>query len=239
MNFSNLGRRLILLLGRLLLLPVVKVSVTGRENLPEKGPLIIVANHFSLLDPPLLALHLPYQPVFMAAADLQDFLLVRLLIRLFKAIPIWRGRADRTAIRRAQETLKEGGILVLLPEGGIDPDLQELASRGENVQHIGGQSFRHSGQLIPARPGAAYLAAQTGAPLLPVAIIGAEKLPANLRRLRRTPVELRIGPSFGPLEMESHLRGAARRQQLNRLGEQLMKRLAALMPAENRGPFAV
>jgi 1-acyl-sn-glycerol-3-phosphate acyltransferase len=221
------------LLSKLLL----KVTVTGREHLPAGGPLIVIGNHYSLFDPTLLAFNLPYQPVFMSAADLSEMWYFRIIVRLANTIPIWRGRVDRDALRKAQQVIEQGGVLGIFPEGGIDPDLMELTGRGESVQHLNGQNSRLNGQLICPRPGAAYLATVSQACILPVGIVGAERILGNLRRLRRTAVTLHIGPVFGPLIIDPHLRGAARRDQLDAFGHLMMQQIAALMPPESRGPY--
>jgi 1-acyl-sn-glycerol-3-phosphate acyltransferase len=224
---------LVLLLSKLLL----KVTVTGREHLPSRGPLIVIANHYSLFDPILLTFHLPYQPVFMSAADLSELWYFRVIVRLANTIPVWRGRVDREALRRAQQVVEEGEVLGIFPEGGIDPELMELTGRGQSVQHLNGQNSRVSGQLIEARPGAAYLATLSQACILPVGIVGAEKILGNLRRFRRTVVTLHIGPVFGPLTIDPNLRGSAKREQLDAYGHLMMQHIAALMPPENRGPY--
>jgi 1-acyl-sn-glycerol-3-phosphate acyltransferase len=224
---------LFLLLSKLLL----KVTVTGREHLPSGGPLIVIGNHFSLFDPVLLTFHLPYQPVFMSAADLSELWYFRLMVRLANTIPVWRGRVDREALRRAQQVVEKGGVLGIFPEGGIDPELMALTARGESIQHLGGQNSRLNARLIQARPGAAYLATLTQARILPVAILGAEQILGNVRRFKRTAVTLHIGPVFGPLTIDPAVRGPAKREQLNAYGHLMMQRIAALMPPENRGPY--
>jgi 1-acyl-sn-glycerol-3-phosphate acyltransferase len=225
-------------LCRILSWLLLSVTVEGRENLPERGPLLVVANHFGLLDAPMLQFYLPYKITYLAAADLQEFWFFRLAIRGAGAIPVWRGRVDREALKQAQQILVDGGVLALFPEGGIDPDYIDMAGRGESIQNTPARSFRTDAQLTHARPGAAYLAALSQAPILPVSILGAEQVMVNLRRLRRTKVTIRIGPVFGPLGGDPGLRGQARRERLDELGDLLMQKIAAQMPPENRGPYA-
>jgi 1-acyl-sn-glycerol-3-phosphate acyltransferase len=222
------------LLGWLLL----SVTVEGRENLPAQGPLLVVCNHFGLLDAPMLQFYLPYKITYLAAADLQEFWFFRIAIRGAGAIPVWRGRVDRDALKQAQQALQNGGVLALFPEGGIDPDYIDIAGRGESTQNTPARSFRTDAQLTHARPGAAYLATLTQVPILPVAILGAEQFMVNLRRFRRTRITLRIGPVFGPLGTDPSLRGQARRERLNEMGDLLMQKIAAQMPPENRGHYA-
>ena len=71
----------------------------------------------------------------------------------------------------------------------------------------------------------------------PTACLGTERIAANLRRLRRTPVRLIIGPVFGPLVVDESLSKAERRERLDELGHEMMRHMAALLPPENRGPY--
>jgi 1-acyl-sn-glycerol-3-phosphate acyltransferase len=124
-----------------------------------------------------------------------------------------------------------------MPEGGIDPELRDTLARGEERPFTEGMNVRISAQLIEARPGSAYLATRSQARILPIAFLGTEQILANLRRLKRTKIRMHIGPVFGPLTLDSALRGPSRRQQLDAYGDEMMRHIAALMPPENRGPY--
>ena len=124
-----------------------------------------------------------------------------------------------------------------MPEGGVDDSLRHLTLAGQQTTLHGGPRSRLDAQLITPRPGAAYLAVRSGAPVLPTACLGTERIAANLRRLRRTPVRLIIGPVFGPLAVDESLSKAQRRERLDELGHEMMRHMAALLPPENRGPY--
>ena len=66
----------------------VSITVRGRENVPAQGPLIIISNHFSIFEPPLTALNLPYIPVYMAAIEHQSHWVMRLLMKAYDTIPV-------------------------------------------------------------------------------------------------------------------------------------------------------
>lgn len=232
-------RYLLVFFGRYVLSKLFfKLTITGRQHLPQDGPLIIITNHFSWFEAPLIILHLPYKVSFLAATELQRFRLFRLLMPIFDLIPIWRGQVDRAALRRARQTLDQGGVIGILPEGGVNPELQALVASGQPINEVEGHTSRPSAQLIKARPGAAYLAVHSQAAILPVAFLGTEQILQNVKRLRRTPVTLHIGPAFGPLTLEKGVHGPARRQRLGKLGDLMMAHIAALLPPENRGPYA-
>jgi len=236
--FRALLRYFLTLLAHLLKPLLFDLTVTGWEHLPERGPLILISNHFSWFEVFLITLCLPYQPVFFAAAELRQHPILRLIAAPFEFIPVHRGQADRVALRRALQVLEEGKVLLIFPEGGIDPDLIDEMVEGRSVDPRKGRTSRLSAQLIRARPGAAFLAVRSQAPILPVAFLGTEQVQANLKRWRRTPVSMRIGPVFGPLTLEAELRGRARRRRLDELGDVMMGHIAALLPPENRGPYA-
>ncbi len=232
-------RALIRALVRLLFRIGLRLEIEGREHLPASGPLVIIGNHFSTYEAPLLMVFLPYgdQITWLAATELQESRILKALIRLFNIIPVWRGQPDRAALRRAFDWLAGGGLVGIMPEGGVDDSLRHLTLAGQQTTLHGGPSSRLDAQLITPRPGAAYLAVRSGAPVLPTACLGTERIAANLRRLRRTPVRLIIGPVFGPLVVDESLSKAERRERLDELGHEMMRHMAALLPPENRGPY--
>lgn len=219
--------------GRLLL----NLKVEGLEHVPERGPLIVIANHFSWFDAPLLTLYLPFQPAFLVASESQRFWFVRMFMRAFRGIPIWRGRVDREALTTALSTLREGRVVAMFPEGGIDPRLAERRAQGEAITETYGFISRDDAQLTYPEPGTAYLALQSQARILPVALLGTEKILRNVMRFRRTEVIVRIGSVFELPTTEPKLQGADRRRRLQRLADLIMHRIAALFPPENRGPY--
>jgi 1-acyl-sn-glycerol-3-phosphate acyltransferase len=227
----------LLIFGRAAARLLLNLKIDGLENVPVHGPLIVIANHFSWFDAPLLTLYLPFQPAFLVASESQRFWFVRMFMRAFHGIPIWRGRVDRAALGSALATLRRGKVVAMFPEGGIDPHFAERRARGEKITDTYGFVSRHDAQLTYPEPGTAYLALQSQARILPVALLGTEKILPNLIRFRRTDVTVRIGPTFGPLTIERALQGADRRVRLNHNAELIMHRIAALFPPENRGPY--
>lgn len=228
----------LLLFGRMASRVLLNLKIDGLENVPKNGPLIVTANHFSWFDAPLLTLCLPFQPAFMVASESQRFWFVRMFMHAFHGIPIWRGKVDRKALGAAIEQLKQGRAVAIFPEGGIDPRYAERRARGETiVENSYGFVSRFDAQLTYPEPGTAYLALQSQALILPVALLGTEKILPNIMHLRRTNVTIRIGPAFGPLTIEPNLQKSERRHRLDRLAEQIMHRIAVLFPPENRGPY--
>ncbi|MBX6351233.1 MAG: 1-acyl-sn-glycerol-3-phosphate acyltransferase [Clostridia bacterium] len=129
-----------------------RIEVRGSLRLPE-GPSLVVANHTSAWDPPLVGVLFPRQLRYMAKVELFRVPLFGGLLRMFGAFPVTRGQPDRAAIRTALELLRSGWPVVVFPEG-------TRASRAPD------------GRPGPARRGVAYLALLSGAPVVPVAIRG-------------------------------------------------------------------
>ncbi len=151
-----------------------QLSALGTEQLPRTGPGVLVANHTSWLDPIILPLALPRKPGFLAMEELWRMPVVGCVMRAYGplAIPLRRGTVDATALRRALAALKGGALLIVFPEGGISPD----------------------GRLRPFQRGAALLAAQAGAPLIPVAITGTrDALPLGRIVPRPRRIAVRVG----------------------------------------------
>ena len=127
-----------------------RISVEGLENVPDKGAAIIVANHRSLLDPPLLGSVLRRPIRFMAKAELFRFSAFAWFLRRLRAFPVNRPGVDRAAVREAIATVTSGQLLGIFPEGSRSRD----------------------GQLQQGHAGAALVAIKTGVPVVPVGILG-------------------------------------------------------------------
>ena len=235
----RLLRTTILYVGRLLVYLLCRVTIEGRSNAPRAPHnLLVISNHFSWFDAPLLSLLLPFPPAYLIATEAQEKRWVRAFTIIFESIPIWRGQVDRAALTKAVAELQAGNVVGIFPEGGINPDMAELVASGQQIPELRGNMSRTEAQLIRAKAGVALLATLSGAQMMPVALIGSHQLLAHLKQWRRAPITLRIGPPFGPLQLDPSLKGQARRQQMDELADEMMQQVAILFPPENRGYYA-
>ncbi|MGD8463494.1 MAG: lysophospholipid acyltransferase family protein [Anaerolineae bacterium] len=193
---------------------LTKLQISGEENLPSSGPLIVVANHFHFADTAAIIRAIPWPLDFLGGTQLVDAPPGLVWIpKLWGYYAVRRGSASRTALRAAKAVLAQNGVLAIFPEGGSWAPV-----------------------LRPARPGTAYLAAETGSRLLPIGLDGVTELFPTLERGKRATVTIRIGPPFGPFQTKG--RGHTRRQQLEKIGHEIMQHIAALLPPERRGVYA-
>lgn len=235
-------RWFLLTAGGLVARMIFKVKVVGAENLPEGESVLVISNHFSWFDGALLTFHLPLRFAYLVAVEAQRMWPIRLYMRAFDGISVWRGQVDRKALRTALDRLRQGRSIGIFPEGGIDPSLAEQRARGELIQEsfvedYSNHAARRDARLAPPQPGVAYLAVKSGVRILPVALIGTEQVIDNFRRRRRTPVTMVVGPLFGPLAIDEGVSKQERRRQLDAVAEQFMLRLAMLFPPEYQGPY--
>jgi len=206
---------LIRFLIRLLVPVVMRLEVIGKENLPASGAFIAAANHLGVLDPVLVYYLLDRQDIILIIAEKHSkYTFVRWLVRSLDAIYIDRYNADMAVMRKVLKRLRKGGVLVIAPEG----------------------TRSRSGTLLEGKQGASYLGAKAGVPVVPVGGIGTEDrlFLTNLKRLRKTPVTVRIGKPFRLPSLPREDREAI----LQADTIEIMCRIAALLPPEYRGVYA-
>lgn len=190
-----------------------RIDAPDLDKIPQRGPLIAFSNHTGQIEVPVLYSHLQPRPLAgVAKIETWDHWFLRWVFNLWGAIPIRRGEADMDAIRKSLDALEKGNILAIAPEG----------------------TRNKSGRLIRAHPGVITLALRSGAPLLPVAHWGGENFLENLRRLQQTAFHIRVGEPFR-LEPGSE---RVSKQVRQKMVDEMMYRLAALLPEYYRGAYA-
>jgi putative phosphoserine phosphatase/1-acylglycerol-3-phosphate O-acyltransferase len=197
--------------------PYARFSISGMENIPATGPVLLAPNHRSYFDVAaigLVAARLGRPVRFMAKQEIFDAPIVGRLARALGGIPVERGSKSSDPMRQAAASLRAGEVVIVLPQGTIPR---------------GAEFFD---PVLKGRTGTARLAAQTGAPVIPIAVWGTEhvwprssKAP-NLTALQHPPkVTVTVGPPVS-LGLEDPVADTAT----------LMSAIAGLLPEEARVP---
>lgn len=197
---------------RFLLNALADVRFEGTEYIPEKGGVIVATNHISRIDTPVLFLSPKRSDIIALVADkYKHHILFSWLVNGTGCIWIDRSRADFSAFSGAIAALKSGQALGISPEG----------------------TRSKTGELQEGKSGVVLLALKAGVPILPVAITGTRDLFKNAARFQRAQVTAR----FGPLIHLAPLNRDEREEGFKRYTDEVMCRIAALLPEENRGYY--
>ena len=202
-GFANLVLRLFFYL-------LTRLEITGQENVPPAGSLMVVLNHVSFLDPPLLGVGVARRIRWMSKIENWNNPIMGAVLTLYGAFPVQRGEVDRKALVHALDILRTGGALGIAPEG----------------------TRSRTGILARAKPGAARLAMQTDATILPVGIVGTELAVQAWRKLRRPLISMHIGKPF-----KLAVGKPVSKEKQQELSDSMMLRIAELLPEAQRGVY--
>jgi 1-acyl-sn-glycerol-3-phosphate acyltransferase len=180
-----------------------RLRVEGADHLPADGPVVIAANHRSMLDIPLLVMASPRPVIFMAKRELWKFGALGWAWHEMGGFPVRREIADVRAIDIGLAVLERGEVLGLYPEG----------RRSKN------------GEMLPFLSGAGWMALKVGAPIVPCGISGTERLPRARRTLRKQ-VRVAFGP---PIPVEREGDNALRRKRAEELTGGLLEEITKLL----------
>lgn len=200
---------------RLILHILAPVKVAGRNNIPLGTPYIVAINHVSLFEAPFIGAFWPEQLEVIGASDIWDRPGQNILARLWGGIPVHRGDYDRAAVEGVISALRSGFPLLIAPEGGRS----------------------HKPGMRRALPGIAYVAEQTGLPVIPVGIVGTtDDFFQQATKGRRPPLEMHIGK---PIQLPPVAgKGAERRESRQANADLVMRTIAGLLPEQYRGVYA-
>lgn len=206
--FHDLGIAFVM---RPLLFLTTRYRVEGRENVPRNGPLIIVSNHLSMTDPPVLSTSIPRLVVFMAKEEVFSHPILGPFAKGWHSFPVRRGQIDREALRRADQTLRDGLALGMFPE-----------------------AKRSTGKMQQGYTGVALIALRSKSPILPVGIKGADKMNKISYIFHRPELVINIGKPF----TLPHPGGRLTKDQLATSTDVIMRKIAELLPESYRGYYA-
>lgn len=199
----TLVRRLFIGISRLIFRIISKQEISGVENLPAEGPVVLAPNHLTNFDVFPIQFCLKRPLFFMAKAELHKNKLMDALLRQLGAFPVQRGGRDEWALNHARKVLDQKQVLAIFPEG--------TRSKGRGLR--------------PAKTGAAHFALDANCPIVPVAVIGTEKMFNQFPK--RTQITIQVGTPILPEEGES----------APALTDRLMFTLAEMLPLELRGVY--
>jgi 1-acyl-sn-glycerol-3-phosphate acyltransferase len=193
---------------------IAEIDVHGLEKMPP-GNFIIASNHLGRLDTAVLVCVIDREDIIMAIAEkYKSHPLFGPLGRSMNGIWLNRHEADYSALRQILARMEQGGILAIAPEG--------TRSKTEALQE--------------GKMGVAFLAAKSGYPILPVALTGTEdrRVVENLKHFRRLKITVRTGELMD-VRIPS---GKGRELAMRAATDEIMCRIAALLPASYRGVYA-
>lgn len=194
---------------------IARVEVRGYENLPQGSSFVIATNHLGIVDVPIAFYALKRWDMFVVIGEKwRDVGLFRWVGKHFNFIFIDRYNPDVKALRKIISLMKENNILVIAPEG----------------------TRSHTGALIEAKSGVSYLATKLDRPIVPVGITGTEdkNIVSNLKRFRRSHITLTAGEAFTLPSLPRENRDEV----LKGYTDEIMCRIAALLPEKYRGVYA-
>ena len=191
-----------------------RLDIDGLENIPSKGPAILISNHTSNLEGPLYYIKLrPRKTIALAKKELWDKSFTRLAMTAWNSIPVDREGMDLKALRSCFDVLDNGNFLCIAPEGTRSRD----------------------GRLKKAMPGTTYFALRKKVPIYPMVQWGLNGFSENIKHFRRTVVHVRIGK---PFYVEKKEGGRLTPEKRQKMADEMMYKLAELLPPEYRGYYS-
>ena len=191
---------------------ICRIHDEALEKVPDQGPLILVTNHINILEIPIFYTALQPRPITaFSAAKRWKVWWSRWLLNIAGAIPLKPGEVNLKALHEGLDSLKEGKILIIAPEG----------------------TRSGHGRLQKGQPGVVLLAMRSGAPIQPLVFYGHENYKENLLRLRRSDFHFAVGEPFY-LDLKGQKVSRTIRQ---RMVDAIMYQMATLLPQKNRGVY--
>lgn len=189
------------------------LTSVGAENIPPTGGVILAPNHRSFADPPVVGCGMNRKVHYMAKEELFKVPILGKLIRAVGSFPVRRGMADRAALKKAIKMLEEGRVVCIFPEGTRSVD----------------------GRLKDPELGIGLIALKSRAPVVPVAVLGTDKVLGPHSKLpRRHQIKVIYGK---PITFDDLYEGSHGREALEEVGRRTMDAIASLL-AEAGDPKA-
>lgn len=202
-------RAVLRFLGRILMRLLTRVTVSGTENFPRSGPVILVGNHVAMLEAVMMVLYAPYQVELIGTGEIPLDPRYSWVVKWFGYIPIQRGAMDREALTAALDVLKQGGAVGIFPEGGI---WESAAKKGKS--------------------GVSWLSYQSGAPVVPIGFGGIDGALKAALNFKRPAVTMAVGQVIALINGETD--GKSRKMALEEAATHIMQQVDALIPEADK-----
>ena len=187
---------------------LTQTSISGLENFPKKGPLIVIGNHTGAMEVVLMGAYSPRALEFMGAMEMPWNNWIGNVIDLYSLIPIYRGSTSPKLMKMGIDVLRQGGLLGLFPEGGFwEPGKQK------------------------AQTGVAWLSYMTQSPVLPIGFGDTRGKMAEVFRFKRPSFEMNVGDVLPPVKLDGAM---SKKDALQQAADTLMGAVWALVPEEER-----
>lgn len=212
--WNRISRSVLLKAFRFLFDILADVRCSGLEKIPVGSTYLIVFNHVSLMEAPILVSYLPEHPEILGAVEVWNRPGQDLLAKAYGGIPIHRGEVDRNAMRKMLQVIEAGKPLMVAPEGGRS----------------------HQPGMRAGKPGIIFVTEKFSIPVVPIGMIGTtdDFLP-NLLKLKKPTVEVIVGEPF--LIPEDLGQGESRSVSYQKKVDYVMYKIADLLPEEYRGVY--
>ena len=189
-----------------------RIDRSELAKVPQAGPLLMMVNHTSNLEGPMLYAFLQPRPLHaLAKQELWEQKFMAYLMNMWKSIPVDRQNMGRSTMDACFKVLEDRHILAIAPEGTRSKD----------------------GNLQEGKGGVAFIAHKKDVPMIPVAVMGFPSLSKNIKRLRRTVITIKVGEVFEIVQKGGRIDADTRQA----LADEIMMRLAIMMPNEMRGHY--
>jgi len=191
-----------------------RIDTSELHKIPEKGPYILVTNHINFLEAPILYIFMrPRRTIALGKSELWDKKFTAFLMNLWEVIPIKRDSVDIQGMKNCVKVLEGGDFLCLAPEG----------------------TRSKTGELQEGKAGVIMFAQKGNAPIIPLAHWGGEDISKNLKKLKRTPITIKVGKPVEISIPEGIKADGAVRQ---KIADEVMIELARLMPEKYHGAYS-
>lgn len=203
---KRLARFLIRLLGRVILPLFFEIEISGTENFPTKGPLLVVGNHTAAMEAVMLNIYSRRPIEMLSAADTPAERIIEIISNIYGVIPLHRGSYDRAALTQALDILKQDGYIGLFPEGGIWEEGKKKAL-----------------------PGISWLSEKSRSPVLPIGFNDTSGALAAGLQFKRPKLTMRVGQIISPAQIPQD---KSRKEYLQEYADQVMEAVHQLVPQD-------